>query len=95
MEGVERYKVRLMPHNPEWVNEYEKVKDELLKLWKDNILNIQHVGSTAIKLICAKPILDVAVKLNSIKDMDIEVLQKYGTVIVVFNTEMTITICLF
>ena len=78
MEGVERYKVRLIPHNPEWTDEYEKVKDKLLELWNSNILDIQHVGSTAIKSICAKPILDVAVKLNSIKDMDIEVLQKYG-----------------
>lgn len=78
MEGVERYKVRLMPHNPEWTDEYKKVKDELLELWNSNILDIQHIGSTAIKSICAKPILDVAVKLNSIKDMDIEVLQKYG-----------------
>ncbi|MEE0858021.1 MAG: GrpB family protein [Acutalibacteraceae bacterium] len=78
MEGVERYKVRLMPHNPEREDEYNIVKTELLNLWKKNILDIQHVGSTSIKSICAKPILDIAVKLASIKNINVESLQKAG-----------------
>lgn len=70
MEGVARYCVRLLPHNPAWEEEYLRVKQELCSCWRDNILDIQHVGSTAIPSICAKPILDVAVKLVSIQNMN-------------------------
>ncbi|BCN30872.1 GrpB family protein [Anaeromicropila herbilytica] len=78
MEGVERYKVRLLSHNTEWENEFQQVKEELLTCWDKNIIDVQHVGSTSIKSICAKPILDIAVKLKSIKDMNADRLAHYG-----------------
>lgn len=78
MEGVERYKVRLFPHNKKWEEEFITVREELERQWGSNILDIQHVGSTAIFSIEAKPILDVAVRLKSITDMDIECLEKLG-----------------
>ena len=78
MEGVERYKVRLLMHNKEWENEFIHVKSQIEAIWSNNILDIQHVGSTAINDICAKPILDVAVKLNSIKEMDVYPMEQLG-----------------
>lgn len=78
MEGVERYKVRLMPHNPEWEEEFFKTKEELMECWSSNVVDIQHVGSTAIKSICAKPILDIAVQLKSISNLNIEALTRRG-----------------
>ena len=53
MEGVARGQVRLLPHNPDWEQEFLRVKEELWQLWPQNILEIQHVGSTAIPAICA------------------------------------------
>lgn len=76
MEGVERYKVRLLPHNEKWDNEYCQVKSQIEAVWKDNIIDIQHVGSTAIHNISAKPILDIAVRLKSIQKMDINALKQ-------------------
>lgn len=78
MEGVERYKVRLLPHNKEWENEFYQVKSQIEAIWNNNILDIQHVGSTAIYNICAKPVLDIAVKLNSIKKIDIDSMRLMG-----------------
>lgn len=78
MEGVERYKVRLQPHNLLWDIEFRTVKKELEELLKDDIIDIQHVGSTAIPLICAKPILDIAIKVKSIKLLNIENLKLAG-----------------
>lgn len=72
MEGVERYKVRLLSHNSEWEKEYEETKKQITEIWNNNILSIEHVGSTAIKNICAKPILDIAVRLKSIDNMDVK-----------------------
>ncbi len=78
MEGVERYKVRLLPHNVEWKQEFLRTQNELEEVWSENIIDIQHVGSTAITTIYAKPILDIAVKLKSISDMNIEALRQRG-----------------
>lgn len=78
MEGVERYKVRLLPHNKEWSKEYLQAKGQIEDIWSSNILNIQHVGSTAINNICAKPILDIAVRLKSMKEMDVDSMRQMG-----------------
>lgn len=78
MEGVERYNVCLLEHNPDWEKEFLIVKKELFECWNENIMNIQHVGSTSIQSICAKPILDVAVQLKSIEDMDVDALKLLG-----------------
>ena len=78
LEGVERYKVKLLPHNPKWEKEFITVKSELIKCWDANIMDIQHVGSTAIKAISAKPILDIAVQLESVQNMNIDALRDMG-----------------
>jgi GrpB-like predicted nucleotidyltransferase (UPF0157 family) len=78
MEGVERYKVRLLPHNDNWHDEFIITKQQLQSIWGGNVVDIQHFGSTAIKGIWAKPILDVAVVLKSFKDMDIEAMRQAG-----------------
>ena len=78
MEGVDRYGVRLLPHNPAWDEEFLEVAKEIKKCWGKNVLEVEHIGSTAIKLICAKPILDVAVKLKSIKKLNINAMVNLG-----------------
>lgn len=78
MEGVARGQVRLLPHDPGWEREFFTVEAELYKAWGDNCLDIQHVGSTAVPAICAKPILDVAVRLHSIRAMDTRALEALG-----------------
>lgn len=78
MEGVGRYRVRLLPHQAVWDEEFLQVRQELITCWGDNILDIQHVGSTAIPSICAKPILDVAVRLRSILALDVSALVDRG-----------------
>lgn len=78
MEGVMRYKVRLLPHSPQWAAEYRQVKAAIETAWGANLLAIQHVGSTAIPAIHAKPILDVAVRLHAIERMDVQALTELG-----------------
>ena len=78
MEGVERYQVRLLPHQDAWNTEFLKVSNMLKECWKEHIIDIQHVGSTAIPTICAKPILDVAVLVKSFDQLDKEALVQNG-----------------
>ena len=78
MEGVARHQVRLLPHNAAWEEEFLRTKEQLERCWRRNVIDIQHVGSTAIKTICAKPILDIAVRLHSIHHIDIPALVQQG-----------------
>jgi len=78
MQGVERHKVRLLPHDASWNDEFQNVKAQIRRIWPDNVLDIQHIGSTAIRGICAKPILDIAIVVQSLHDMDIEAMTQAG-----------------
>ena len=64
--GLERGKTELLPHNNEWEAEAERT---IRILWKiiPEARDIQHVGSTAIKSISAKPIVDIAVALDDVQ----------------------------
>ena len=55
-------------HNKKWAEEFEKTKQTLISIHGDNVVDIQHVGSTAIKGIVAKPMLDIAIVLRDITD---------------------------
>lgn len=78
MEGVERYKVRLLMHNPAWAAEFHRVRETIRRAWGENVLAVEHVGSTAVPSIPAKPVLDAAVKLKSLDRMDAVALVRLG-----------------
>ncbi|KAK9493098.1 grpb/dephospho-CoA kinase [Lipomyces doorenjongii] len=53
-------KVVVLPHNPTWIVEFSNAKAELETILKDvKPLSIEHVGSTSIPGLPAKPILDI------------------------------------
>jgi len=59
--GLKRGEVSVEEHNPEWEAFAKKIINDLKEILSDHAVDIQHVGSTAIKNICAKPIIDLAV----------------------------------
>ena len=66
--GLKRGTVKLVPHHPEWDALFRAEKAKLLEALGDLIADIQHVGSTAIPTISAKPIIDIAVLVKSIEE---------------------------
>ena len=63
--GVVNGKVRLLEHDPRWKEEAERMIRELRTyLNGDDIFGFQHVGSTSIPGIPAKPIIDIAVAVK-------------------------------
>lgn len=76
--GVPKYKVILENHNEKWAEEFEKTKQTLINIYGDNIVDIQHVGSTAIKGIVAKPMLDIAVVLKAITETVFNTMKENG-----------------
>lgn len=79
--GLERGKTELLPHDNEWKTEAERV---IRILWKviPEVRDIQHVESTAIKSIYAKPIVDIAVALDDVQSVisHIGELAEYGII---------------
>lgn len=61
MHGLEKGVVRLEPYSSEWKQFFEVEKAALLAVLDANILDIQHVGSTSIPGMLAKPIVDIAI----------------------------------
>ncbi len=78
MQGVERYKVKLLPHDPMWETEFLKVKVKIQEILKDNVIDTEHIGSTSIREIMAKPILDIAVVVKSFSKMNIKAMTHAG-----------------
>jgi GrpB-like predicted nucleotidyltransferase (UPF0157 family) len=64
MIGLPQGIVKLAPHSPEWARLFEEEKARLLVAAGPHVLDIQHVGSTSIPGISAKPIIDIAIAVN-------------------------------
>lgn len=65
MIGLKRDTVRLVPHEKAWEDEAKRTISQLHRILGADAGKIEHVGSTAILSICAKPIIDIAVEANS------------------------------
>jgi GrpB-like predicted nucleotidyltransferase (UPF0157 family) len=68
MIGLKRKIIKLIPHHKSWVPFFEKEKTRILKSIPS--MNVEHVGSTAIPSISAKPIIDIALGIKKIKDFN-------------------------
>lgn len=59
--GLKRGTVAVEQHDPEWERVAKATIEKLKRLLGSVALDIQHIGSTAIKNIVAKPIIDIVV----------------------------------
>ena len=69
MIGLKRGSVKLLSHQEEWDKNAENVILELKQLFGNAAVDIQHVGSTAIASIYAKPIIDIVIGLRNLNDI--------------------------
>lgn len=63
--GLPKHKVLVCPYDPEWPNLYQQEEERLRKALGDWILDIQHVGSTAVPGLASKPIIDIGIAIQS------------------------------
>ena len=63
--------VEVVEYNPEWINDFEGLKKIYLDAVKDVNVRIEHIGSTSIPNLWAKPIIDIAVVHYKKSDFDI------------------------
>ena len=78
--GLRRGTVVVEPHNTEW----EVIAQQTIAMLRDilgnTIVDVQHIGSTSIKNICAKPIIDIVVGVRTYSDIleQNDILEKNG-----------------
>lgn len=69
MIGLERGTVRVVPPDNEWPAAFAQERHRLCERIGHLVLDIQHVGSTAVPGLAAKPIIDIAVAVASLVDV--------------------------
>lgn len=67
MIGLKRGTVKLVKYNPKWQQSFESEAKKIKKVFGADALDIQHVGSTAIPGILAKPIIDIVLIVSSLQ----------------------------
>ena len=70
MIGLKRGIVELKPYNPQWNAFYIQEEELISSAITDFLIEIQHIGSTAIPDIVAKPIIDIAVAIDSLRNIE-------------------------
>jgi GrpB-like predicted nucleotidyltransferase (UPF0157 family) len=63
--------IHVVPYDPNWVGQFEREKavlEKLLAPWRRG--PIEHVGSTAIPGLCAKPVIDMMVGVTSLGESE-------------------------
>ena len=71
-------KVIVLPYNKAWKTEFEQIKGELLDAIGDLIIDIEHVGSTSVEGMSAKPCIDIDVVIKDYSVFDDIVLRLGG-----------------
>jgi len=66
--GLKRKTVQLVPYNPVWQRLFAEERLALQKVLGDKFIAAEHVGSTAIPDLKAKPILDVLLAIQDLND---------------------------
>lgn len=65
--GLQRGTVVLKKHHKEWKEVFDHEKAHLKTLLEDLALDIQHIGSTAVPDLAAKPLLDMLLAVRNIE----------------------------
>lgn len=69
MLGLKRGEVKLFPHEKQWETEAERIIEKLRFVLGSAVFKIEHVGSTSIETIAAKPIIDIAAEAESFESV--------------------------
>jgi len=64
-----RQSIQIVDYDPAWAIDFARLRLRLLAAVKDFAVTVEHVGSTAVPGLAAKPILDVDVVVASVSDV--------------------------
>jgi GrpB-like predicted nucleotidyltransferase (UPF0157 family) len=71
-------RVELVEHDPTWAELFREERARLTGVFDGRAVRIEHIGSTSVPDLCAKPIVDVLVGLRELELTDAEVAAMTG-----------------
>ena len=71
--------VVVLPYDEAWKKDFEDIRSELMEVLVGRIVSIEHVGSTSVPGLSAKPIIDIDIVIADETDFD-EVKKALGTI---------------
>ena len=69
MLGMREGEVRLAEHDPAWAGCFRRERLRLRRALGPRLLAIEHIGSTAVPDLPAKPIIDIALRVRRLRDL--------------------------
>ena len=63
-------KIIVLPYDKAWESAFEAIKKELTDALGDLIIGVEHVGSTSVRGMSAKPIIDIDVVIKDYSVFD-------------------------
>jgi GrpB-like predicted nucleotidyltransferase (UPF0157 family) len=72
--------IEIVDHDPSWAALFEEERARLAAAFDGRAAGIEHIGSTSVPGLCAKPIVDILVGLRelSLSSAEIEAMQRLG-----------------
>jgi GrpB-like predicted nucleotidyltransferase (UPF0157 family) len=67
---IDKRRVEVVSYNPNWKKMYKEESEKIKNILNDIIIDIHHIGSTAIPGIKAKPVIDILVEVKDIEGVD-------------------------
>ena len=66
--GTEGDRIEVVPHRPEWIDLYRQEQAAMIKACAGVVQVVEHIGSTAVHGLVAKPVLDLMPGLAALSD---------------------------
>jgi GrpB-like predicted nucleotidyltransferase (UPF0157 family) len=63
-------KIEVVPYNPLWPIKFETECSAIWCALGDILVNVHHIGSTAVAGLAAKPVIDIILEVRSLKELD-------------------------
>lgn len=66
--GLEPRTVNIVDYDPAWVNRFEEERDRLRAALGETARMIEHIGSTSVPGLAAKPVVDILLTVGDVDD---------------------------
>lgn len=63
-------KINIEKYNTEWISQFEQIKSDLYSILVKLNPKIEHIGSTSVPNLAAKPVIDILVGIESSSDLE-------------------------
>lgn len=62
--------IKVVEYNENWEKEYKKEESNIKDILGDTLISVHHIGSTSVKGLKAKPIIDILIVAKDINKLD-------------------------